>query len=189
MPLTTLDTVASLVVIDLQKFVLSMPTAHPVGEIINRAAQLVSAFRERGLPVVLVRVTGAYPGGRTESGVSKTMPPGAWSELIPEMEPQPGDLVICKPRADAFIGTSLEYDLRQRGVTQVFLAGIATSIGVESAVRSASGYGYNVVSVVDAMTDRDAAAHSHSIEKIFPRLSEIAKTDDVLKLLKESPVR
>jgi hypothetical protein len=36
------------------------------------------------------------------------------------------------------------------------------------------------------MTDRDADAHRHSVEKIFPRLSETATTDDVLKLLKES---
>jgi hypothetical protein len=36
------------------------------------------------------------------------------------------------------------------------------------------------------MTDRDADAHRHSVEKIFPRLGEMATTDDVLKLLKES---
>jgi isochorismate hydrolase len=40
-----------------------------------------------------------------------------------------------------------------------------------------------VTLVVDAMTDRDADAHRHSVEKIFPRLGETAKTDDVLKLL------
>ena len=41
--------------------------------------------------------------------------------------------------------------------------------------------------VVDAMTDRDADAHRHCIEKIFPRLGETAKTADVLKLLRENP--
>jgi nicotinamidase-related amidase len=86
----------------------------------------------------------------------------------------------------AFIGTSLDETLRLRGVTQVFLTGVATSLGVESTARSAYDYGYNVVLVVDAMTDRDADAHRHSVEKIFPRLSETATTDDVLKLLKES---
>jgi nicotinamidase-related amidase len=39
---------------------------------------------------------------------------------------------------------------------------------VESTVRSAYDYGYNVVAVVDAMTDRDADAHRHSVEKSFP---------------------
>jgi nicotinamidase-related amidase len=66
---------------------------------------------------------------------------------------------------------------------------VATSLGVESTARSAYDYGYNVVLVVDAMTDRDADAHRHSVEKIFPRLGETATTDDVLKLLKKAPTR
>ena len=80
--------------------------------------------------------------------------------------------------------TTLDADLRQRGVTQLFLTGIATSAGVESTARSAYDLGYNVVLVVDAMTDRDADAHRNSVEKIFPRLGETAKTEDVLALLK-----
>ena len=51
--------------------------------------------------------------------------------------------------------------LRRRGVTQVVLTGVATSVGVESTARSAYDLGYNVTLVVDAMTDRDADAHRH----------------------------
>ena len=53
MPLTKLDLVPALVVIDLQKGVVGLPTVRPATEIIGRTAQLASAFRERGLPVVL----------------------------------------------------------------------------------------------------------------------------------------
>ena len=53
-------------------------------------------------------------------------------------------------------GHDLDDYLRQRGVTQIFLTGIATSIGVESTARSAYDLGYNVALIVDAMTDRDA---------------------------------
>jgi nicotinamidase-related amidase len=76
--------------------------------------------------------------------------------------------------------------LRQRGVTQVFLTGVATSIGVESTACSAYDLGYNAVLVLDAMTDRDADAHRHSVEKIFPRLGETDTTDNVLKLLEKA---
>jgi len=58
---------------------------------------------------------------------------------------------------------------------------------VKSTARSAHDHGYNVVLVVEAMTDGDADARRHSIEKIFPRLGETAVTDDVLKLLKGRP--
>ncbi len=184
MPLTKLDTAAALVVIDLQKGIVGLPTVHPAGEIIGRAAQLARAFRERGLPVVLVNVTSGAPG-RTDAGIPKFSRPADWAELVPELEQQPSDYVVTKQRWGAFIGTSLDDCLRQRGVTQVFLTGIATSIGVESTARSAYDYGYHVVPVVDAMTDRDADAHHHSVEKVFPRLGETAKTNDVLKALKE----
>ena len=60
--------------------------------------------------------------------------------------------------------------LAQRNVTQVVVTGVATSIGVESTARSAFDHGYNVVLVVDAMTDLDANAHRYSVEKILPRL-------------------
>ena len=56
MPLTQLDATAALIVIDLQKGIASLPTVHPAGEVIARAAQLANAFRGRNLPVVLVNV-------------------------------------------------------------------------------------------------------------------------------------
>ena len=116
--------------IDLQKGIVGMPTVHPASEIIGRSAQLARAFRKRGLPVVLVNVT-RMTSRRTDAGPPK-----------------------FSPLADG--GTTLDDYLRQRGVTQIVLTGIATSAGVESTARSAVDLGYNVVLVVDTMTDRDA---------------------------------
>jgi len=186
MPITKLDTTAALIVIDLQKGIVSLRTAHPAGEIIGRAAQLACAFRQHGLAVVLVNVTGAAPG-RTDAGRPTFSLPADWTELVPELEQHSADYLVSKQRVGAFIDTSLDSYLRQRGVTQVFLTGIATSSGVESTARSAYDYGYNVAFVVDAMTDRDADAHRYSVEKMFPRLGETDTTDNVLKLLKETP--
>jgi nicotinamidase-related amidase len=76
---------------------------------------------------------------------------------------------VTKQRVGAFIGTWLDDYLRQRSVTQVVLAGISTSVGVESTGRSAYDLGYDVAFVVDAMTDRDADTHRHSVDKVFPR--------------------
>jgi nicotinamidase-related amidase len=183
MPLTKLDTVAALIVIDLQKGIVGLQTVHPAGEIIDRSAQLARAFRERGLPVVLVNVTAAAPG-RTDVGRHNLSFPPDFADLIPELEQQPGDYVVSKQRVGAFIGTSLNDYLQQRGVTQVFLTGIATGSGVESTARSAYDYGYNVVFVTDAMTDRNADIHRHCVETAFPKLGETETTDNVLKLLR-----
>jgi nicotinamidase-related amidase len=183
MPVTTLDTTAALIVIDLQKGIVGMPLVHAAGEIIDRSARLARAFRERGLPVVLVNVTAAAPG-RTDLGRHSLSFPPDFAELILELEQQAGDYVVSKQRVGAFIGTSLDEILRERGVTQVFLTGIATSSGVEATARSAFDHGYNVVLVADAMTDRNAEAHRHSVETTFPKLGEVDTTENVLKLLR-----
>jgi nicotinamidase-related amidase len=183
MALTQIDNVAALVVIDMQKGIVAMPTVHPASEIIDRVARLARAFREHSLPVVLVNVAGGPPG-RTDVKFHFS-PPADWTELVPERDRQPSDYTVTKLQIGAFYGTALEQILRRRGVTQAFLTGIATSIGVESTARSAYDHGYNVALVVDAMTDRDADAHRHSVEKIFPRLGETAITHDVLTLLKQ----
>jgi nicotinamidase-related amidase len=182
MPLTQLDPTAALVLIDLQKGVVGLPTAHPTSEIVDRSAQLARAFRKRDLPVVLVNVTGMAPG-RTDAGRMKLDLPPDWAELVPELEQQADDHLITKQRIGAFLGTSLDEVLRKRGVTQIFLAGVATGSGVEATARSAHDLGYNVVFVVDAMTDMNAEVHRHSVERTFPRLGETESTENVLRQL------
>jgi nicotinamidase-related amidase len=184
MALTKLDDIAALVVIDLQKGIVAIPTAHPAAEIVRRAALLARAFRERRLPVVLVNVAGRAPG-RTDAETPKFSFPAEWTELVPELGRQPDDHLVTKRRVGAFLGTDLDDYLRQRGVTQVVLAGISTSSGVESTARSAYDLGYNVAFVVDAITDRNAEMHRHCVEKVFPRLGETGTTDDVLRLIAE----
>lgn len=183
MPLTKLDPVAALVVIDLQKGIVALPMVDHAAVIIGRTAQLTRAFRERELPVLLLIVTGGAPG-RTDAGPPKVARPADWAELVPELDQQSSDHLVTKKTWGAFLGTNLDSYLRQYKVTQIVLAGIATSIGVESTARSAYDLGYNVVLVIDAMTDRNAEAHRNSIDRIFPRLGETAKTEDVLKMLR-----
>src|ERR1700691_6707255 len=85
MPLTKLDAAPALVVIDLQKGIIALPTVHPIDEIVSRAAQLARAFRERSLPVVLVNVRGVAPG-RTDAERPNLSRPGDWSDLVPELK-------------------------------------------------------------------------------------------------------
>jgi nicotinamidase-related amidase len=182
MPLTQLDPIAALIVIDLQKGIVSMPGAHPMTEIIDRSAQLARAFRARKLPVVLVNVT-PTTSGRTDAVRPKMSLPPDWADLVPELDIKPTDHLVTKQRPGAFAGTDLDDYLRSRNVTQVFITGVATTVGVESTARSAYDHGYNVVLVTDAMTDRSAENHRHAIESIFPRIAELCTTAEALQAL------
>ncbi len=182
MPVTTLDPKTALVVIDLQKGILSFPTAHPSADVLTKAAALADAFRRRGLPVVLVNVAGRAPG-RTEVALNLSQLPPDWTELAPELNRQPQDHVVTKRTMGAFTGTDLEAHLKSLGVTQIVLAGIATSSGVESTARHAYELGFNVTLVVDAMTDMSREAHDNSVTRVFPKIGETGTTQDVIALL------
>ena len=182
MTISLLDARPALVVIDLQKGIVGMPTAHPIQGVIRNAVALAEAFRREKLPVVLVNVDGAPPG-RAERSFSLGQLPAGWSDLIPELNRQPGDHVVTKQTRGAFTNTGLEQYLRQAGVTQVIVVGVATSSGVESTARQAHELGFHVVLVIDAMTDTDAEAHHNSVTRIFPKMSETGTTQQLLDLL------
>jgi nicotinamidase-related amidase len=181
MAATTLDPKTALIVIDLQKGIVGLPTAHPASEVVERAARLAAAFRRRRLPVVLVNVDGGAPG-RTEQTLLGAFPDG-WTELVAELNPQPQDHRVTKRTWGAFTNTGLLDILKREGVTQVVIAGIATSAGVESTARQAHEFGFNVALATDAMTDMRPEAHENSVERVFPRLGETATTDAILALL------
>jgi nicotinamidase-related amidase len=182
MALTTLDPRTALVIIDLQKGIVEMPTAHPAAEIVARAASLAESFRRHKLPVILVHVTGA-PAGRVNQPPPALDFPPEFSQFVPELNQQPEDHIVVKRSWSAITGTPLAAHLLQESITHIVLCGIATSIGVESTARPAYELGFNVTLVTDAVTDRSLDAHNNSLNVIFPRIAELGTTDEVLALL------
>jgi len=188
MTLTTLDDRTALVIIDLQQGIAAAPTQpHAATDVVSRTAELARAFRRRDLPVLPVRVSFADDGadllpGRTEQPRTARATPDGWDRLVDELVDQ-RDSVVTKHNWNAFHGTDLDVQLRRRGVTQIVLTGIATSIGVESTARAAYEHGYHVTLATDAMSDLSEDAHHHSIGWIFPRLGETGTTAEVLALL------
>lgn len=186
MTVTTLDPKTALIVIDLQKGIVTFPCAHPVQDVVAKAATLLEAFRQRDLPVVLVNVAGLAPG-RAEHSMSGFVFPPDFADLVPELDRQKQDILITKRSWGAFTNTPLEAELRARGVTQVVLCGVATTAGVESTARFAHELGFNVTFAIDAMTDMSLEAHENSLARIFPRLGERGTVDEIIALL-EAPV-
>jgi nicotinamidase-related amidase len=182
MAVTTLDPNTALIIVDLQKGIVGLPLIHPIREVVSRARLLLDAFRQRGLPVVLVNVAGGAPG-RTEQPRRPDAFPEGWTDLIPELDQQPCDIVVTKRTWGAFAGTDLDARLKALGVTQVVIAGVATGTGVEATARQAYEQGFNVTLAVDAMTDGRAKAHEYSIANVFPRLGETGTTREIIDLL------
>jgi nicotinamidase-related amidase len=178
----------ALILIDLQNGIVAMPTAPYSGpEVVEKSRSLAEAFRAKGAPVVYVRVDmGDFlhlPADDSHRAPNTPPPPAILSEIAPEAGFQKGDLLITKRHWGAFAGTKLEEELRQRGIETVVLGGIATNFGVESTARQGTGLGFAFVLVEDACTGLEAHAHTFAFETIFPRLSRVRKTDEVIASL------
>ncbi len=190
MPLTQLEPTVALILVDLQKGIVD--SVRPaVDGVVRNAVRLADAFRAHGRTVVLVNVAGGAPG-RTDAqaaGGSRPSAPGDSADLLPELGSHPDDIHLTKHRWGAFTGSDLDEQLRARGVTQVVIGGVSTSVGVETTARSAYELGYDVVLAVDAMLDRDPVCHEHSIARVFPKLGETTTTATVEAALDETPAR
>ena len=180
----------AIVVIDLQRGILAHPTApYASADVVARAARLCGAVRATGGTVVLVHVTPSPDGKDALHPVSDLPPlspgqvPAEFAEFVPEMQPQPGDVVITKRNWGAFYGTELDLQLRRRGVETMILCGISTNIGVETTARDAYERGYNQVFVEDAASTRAAEDHARVFATIFPRIGRVRSTAEVLAAL------
>ena len=181
----------ALILIDLQQGIVNRPVAPRSGpEVVRNAARLAAECRTVGVTVVLVNVT-FRPDAKDRLAPPADAPmqanagalPANWAELMPEIGPRPGDLLITKRQWGAFYGTELDLQLRRREVRTIVLGGIATNFGVESTARSAYERGYAQVFVEDAMAGISAEAHDFVVKNIFPRIGNVRSTDEVLSAL------
>jgi nicotinamidase-related amidase len=148
---------AALLVIDMQAdFVRSGPLAVPgAAELAVRLAPLVDRWRASGRPVVFVRhaLQGPDAGPLAELAPVRTgqvlREGSAGSQVVDELAPQPGDLVVTKRRFSAFLGTDLDLLLRSMGKTAVVIAGAATHVCCDTTARDAAQLGYDVVVLSD----------------------------------------
>jgi ureidoacrylate peracid hydrolase len=110
---------------------------------------------------------------------------GSWdAEVVDELRPQPGDVVIQKSRYSGFRGTSLDVVLKTFGITYLIFTGIATNVCVESTVRDAFFLDYWPILVSDAANNVGPAftqqATLWNVEALF---GWVATSEDILTAL------
>jgi nicotinamidase-related amidase len=177
----------ALVLIDLQNAIVGMsPVPHTAAQVVENSKKLADAFRVHGAPVVYVRVDlndfMKLPVDQPYNRGDEPVPAGA-SEITPSAGFQHDDILVTKRHWGAFAGTDLEQQLKSRGIDTVVLTGISTNGGVESTARQGTGLGFAFVLVEDACSSQNAEHHRFAIENVFPRLTRVRSTDEVLASL------
>ncbi len=180
-------TTTALVLIDLQKGILQLPVQpHAPADIVERASQLITTFRDGGAPIVLSRVAWSAdfrdalqpPVDRPIQGPT----PGAdWADFPEELGTGGGEIVVTKRQWGAFYGTELDLQLRRRGIKTLVIGGIATNLGVESTARDAWERGYHLVFVEDLMASFTPEMHGFATNVIFPMIGRLGTTEQVIE--------
>lgn len=176
---------SALIVIDLQEGIVDKVPTEIAAPVISNSLELCEAFDRAQLPVFIVNVAGRAKGltdvQRRSSQSAQASPETVWGGVIESFGNNPRFKYLTKYSWGAFTNTGLDEQLKEQGITHVYLTGIATSVGVESTARQAFELDYNVVIVEDAVADMDLVCHQHSCEKLFPKMSVLMSTEQIIK--------
>lgn len=113
------------------------------------------------------------------------------NDFVPPLQPWPGEVVISKPGKGAFYATSLEDELRSRGITHLMLTGVTTEVCVQTTMREANDRGYECLLVEDGTESYFPHFKAATLEMIRAQggiVGWTASTEQILRALGASIV-
>lgn len=161
------------------------------GTVIPNNQRLLERFRTLGLDVLFARIACLRKDGRDRSLSQKK--PGwnnlllpkdeAASQILPQITPRDGEIVVTKTTDSALTGTNLRLALANMGITHVVCSGIFTDQCVSSTVRSLADESFDVIVVDDACAAGSMELHASELERLHMIYANVMNTDELIAYL------
>jgi maleamate amidohydrolase len=159
-----------------------------IGPAIECTRGLLAQARARKWPIVHTRVV--YQDDGADANIFALKVPtilsltekSNGSQIVPQLPPLPGELIVRKNNPSAFFGTSLAGWLSQRGVQTLLIAGCTTSGCVRASVLDAMCHGFRPLVVTDCVGDRSIQAHDANLFDMDQKYAILMSRDAALKV-------
>jgi maleamate amidohydrolase len=160
-----------------------------IADAVKRSVELLAFFRKAKLPVAFTRVVYAEDG--SDAGVfcvkapnlrmlTETHPAG---QIVPELAPRPGELMVRKTQASAFFGTGLAPWLVQQDADTIVVSGCTTSGCVRASVVDALSHNFRPIVARDCVGDRALAPHEANLFDMAQKYADVLERDEILAAL------
>lgn len=158
--------------------------------VVPNVRRLAEAFRAAAAPVVYARCASLRGDGsdQTSRHRAQRLVCPVWetgAEILDEIAPQQGDIVLTKSGSGCFTSTNLDHTLRNMGITTVVLVGMWTNSCVETTARHAGDLDYDVVIVEDACVAMTPANHEWALRYLGNNFGVVRSTDEVVAAMAE----
>ena len=161
--------------------------------VVDAIAQLLRAFRMRGLPVWYTTVI--YDSPEQASVFREKLPAlellargSPWVEIDPRLAPGPQEPVLIKHFPSAFFGTDLAQQVASAEVDTLYVTGLTTSGCVRASALDALQHNLRLIVPREATGDRDKMAHEANLYDLDSKYGDVVSLDDAVRMLETIPL-
>ncbi len=156
---------------------------------------LLEFARRHDWPVAHTRVVYADDGSdigvfaTKASGLRKLTETSPLSQVVAELAPRPGELIVRKRQASAFFGTDYAAWLTFRGVDTLIVTGCTTSGCVRATVVDAVGYNFRTIVATDCVGDRAMQPHEANLFDMGQKYADLMRSGEIMAFYEGSDPR
>lgn len=160
-----------------------------VPDAVRASVPVLAAARERHTPVIYTTV--AYAKDGRDGGMFVRKVPALLqlthdsplTQIVDELAPREGELVVEKKYASAFFGTHIAATLTSLGVDTVIMVGCSTSGCIRASAVDGMQYGFRVIVPRECVGDRAPEPHEANLFDINGKYGDVVGVDEVLTYL------
>jgi maleamate amidohydrolase len=165
-----------------------------INDAVTATVPLLAFFRARGMPVAFTRIIYADDG--SDSGVWCEKVPrlrdltehSDASQVVAELSPLPGELIVRKTQASAFFCTNLTNVLIARGADTLVVAGCTTSGCIRASVIDAISWNFRTIVASDCVGDRLMGPHEANLFDIGQKYADLLTAGEIMAALSDQPL-